>query len=53
MFGYYRKFIKDYSKKARPLIRLTEKTVEFRWGKEEEEAWQLLKDELVSAPILA
>ena len=53
MFGYYRKFIWDYSKKARPLTRLTEKSVEFVWGKEEEEAWQLLKDELVKAPILA
>ena len=53
MFGYYRKFIRDYSKKARPLTRLTEKTVEFKWEREEEEAWQLLKDELVSAPILA
>ena len=53
MFGYYRKFIKDYSKKARPLTRLTEKTVEFVWGEEEEEAWQLLKSELLKAPILA
>ena len=53
MFGYYRKFIKDYSKKARPLTRLTEKAVEFVWGEEEEDAWQLLKSELVKAPILA
>jgi len=53
MFGYYRKFVKDYSKKAKPLTRLTEKSVEFVWGKAEEEAWQLLKDELVKAPILA
>ena len=53
MFGYYRKFIKDYSKKARPLTRLTERDVEFVWGQEEEEAWQMLKDELVKAPILA
>ena len=53
MFGYYRKFIRDYSKKARPLTRLTEKNVEFIWGREEAEAWQLLKDELVKAPILA
>ena len=53
MFGYYRKFIKGYSQKARPLTRLTEKSVDFVWGKDEEEAWQLLKDELVKAPILA
>ena len=53
MFGYYRKFVKDYSKKARPLMRLTEKGVEFAWGKDEEEAWQMLKKELLNAPILA
>ena len=33
--------------------RLTEKNVEFIWQKEEEEACQTLKDELVKAPILA
>ena len=53
MFGYYGKFVKDYSKKAHPLTWLTEKSVDFVWGKEEEEAWQFLKDELVKAPILA
>ena len=52
MFGYYRKFIKDYSKKAKPLTKLTEKNAEFIWGSEEEEAWRLLKEELVKAPIL-
>ena len=53
MFGYYRKFIKDYSKKARPLTRLTEKKADFIWGDEQQEAWQLLKDEMVKVPILA
>ena len=53
MLGYYRKFVKGYSKKARPLTRLTEKGVEFAWGEDEEEAWQMLKKELLNAPILA
>ena len=53
MFGYYRKFIRDYSKKARLVTRLMEKNVEFIWQDTEEEAWQTLKDELVKAPILA
>ena len=52
MFGYYRKFIKGYREKARPLMRLTEKNVEFRWQEAESKAWQTLKDELVKAPIL-
>ena len=45
--------MKDFSKKARPLTHLTQKSVDFVWAKEEEEAWQLLKDTLVRAPILA
>ena len=53
MFRYYWKFIWNYSGKARPLTRLTEKTVDFVWGSKEEEDWQILKDELVRAPILA
>jgi hypothetical protein len=53
MFGYYRKFVKDYSKKAKPLTRLTEKDTEFVWGEKEDEAWRSLKEGLVNAPILA
>ena len=52
MFCYYWKFIRNYSKKARPLTQLTEKSVEFVWGPEQEETWQFLKEELVRAPIL-
>ena len=52
MFGYYWKFIQSYNEKAIPLTRLTEKSVDFVWGSEEEEAWQTLKDELVRAAIL-
>ena len=35
------------------MTRLTEKGGEFAWGKDEEEAWQILKTELLYAPILA
>ena len=52
VFGYYQKFIRDYSKKARPLTKLIEKNVEFIWGPEQEEARQLLKEELVMPPVL-
>ena len=53
LFGYYRKFIKDYSKIARPLTRLTGKGVPFVWGEEEQLAWDTLKQKLVESPILA
>ena len=53
MFECHRKLAKDYYKKACPLTWLPEKSMVFVWGKEDEEAWQVFKDELVRAPILA
>ncbi len=51
--AYYRRFVKGFSEKCKPLYRLTEKGVAFSWGKEQEEAFAALKDSLTSAPILA
>nr|GEW94484.1 putative reverse transcriptase domain-containing protein [Tanacetum cinerariifolium] len=50
--GYYRRFIKGFSLIAKPLTKLTQKNKTYEWGEEEEEAFQLLKDKLCSAPIL-
>ncbi|GJV54067.1 putative reverse transcriptase domain-containing protein [Tanacetum coccineum] len=51
--GYYRRFIKGFSKIARPMTKLTQKSVKFEWGEKAEAAFQLLKQKLCSAPILA
>nr|GEX09371.1 putative reverse transcriptase domain-containing protein [Tanacetum cinerariifolium] len=51
--GYYRRFIEGFSLIFKPLTKLTQKNKTYEWGKEEEEAFQLLKDKLCSAPILA
>ena len=51
--GYYRRFVKDFSKLAFPLTRLTQKKVEFKWTDACEESFQKLKECLISAPILA
>nr|GEU69548.1 hypothetical protein [Tanacetum cinerariifolium] len=51
--GYYRRFIEGFSLIAKPLTKLTQKNKTYEWGKEEEEAFQLLKDKLCSAPISA
>ncbi|KAJ0814449.1 putative nucleotidyltransferase, Ribonuclease H [Helianthus annuus] len=51
--GYYRRFIKDFSKIAQPLTLLTQKGVTYRWGNTQETAFQYLKDRLCSAPILS
>ncbi|GJZ37300.1 putative reverse transcriptase domain-containing protein [Tanacetum coccineum] len=51
--GYYRRFIKGFSKIAKPMTKLTQKKVKFDWGDKAEIAFQLIKHKLCSAPILA
>nr|GEZ88568.1 putative reverse transcriptase domain, ribonuclease H-like domain protein [Tanacetum cinerariifolium] len=51
--GYYRRFIEGFLKIAKPMTKLTQKKVMFDWGDKQEVAFQLLKQELCSAPILA
>ncbi|GJW34892.1 putative reverse transcriptase domain-containing protein, partial [Tanacetum coccineum] len=51
--GYYQRFIKDFSKIAKPLTKLTQKNKKYIWGEDQESAFQLLKQKLCEAPILA
>ncbi|GKE23791.1 putative reverse transcriptase domain-containing protein, partial [Tanacetum coccineum] len=51
--GYYRRFIKGFSKIAKPMTKLTQKGIKFDWGEKEENAFQLIRQKLCSAPILA
>ncbi|GJT74255.1 putative reverse transcriptase domain-containing protein [Tanacetum coccineum] len=51
--GYYRRFIEGFSKIAKPLTKLTQKNKNYIWGEEQESAFQLLKQKLYEAPILA
>nr|GEY09992.1 hypothetical protein [Tanacetum cinerariifolium] len=53
MAGYYRRFIEEFFKIAKPLTVLTPKSKTFDWGEEQENAFQTLKDKLCNAPILA
>ena len=50
--NYNRKFIKDYSKQATPLTKLTRKDKPFIWGKEQETAFNKLKTAMGTAPML-
>nr|GEV60024.1 hypothetical protein [Tanacetum cinerariifolium] len=50
--GFYRRFIQDFSKIARPMTRLLEKDTPFFFSKEFVEAFQTLKRKLTEAPIL-
>ena len=49
--NYYRRFIVNYSAKARPLIDLT-KDVPFSWGQQQQQAFNELRTRFLSAPIL-
>nr|GFA51096.1 putative reverse transcriptase domain-containing protein [Tanacetum cinerariifolium] len=51
--GYYRIFIEGFSKITKSMTKLTQKAIKFNWGEKEENAFQMIKQQLCSAPILA
>ena len=53
LVGYYRRFIKDFSKTAKPMTSLTKKNARYSWSPNYEEAFQSLKKSLTTAPVLA
>ncbi|GKA09374.1 putative reverse transcriptase domain-containing protein [Tanacetum coccineum] len=53
LVDYYWRFIKDFSKIAKYLTELTQKNKKYIWGEDQESAFQLLKQKLCEAPILA
>nr|GEY44478.1 hypothetical protein [Tanacetum cinerariifolium] len=53
LVGYYGRFIEGFSKIAKSMTKLSQKKVKFDWGDKQEAAFQLLKEKLRSAPILA
>nr|CAH68019.1 H0807C06-H0308C08.6 [Oryza sativa] len=50
--GYYRRFIENFSKIARPMTRLLQKEVKYKWTEDCERSFQELKKRLVTAPVL-
>ena len=51
--SYYRRFLKGYSDKAKPLYNLTGKNSKWKWDERCEDAFVSLKDKLTTAPMLA
>lgn len=51
--NYYRRFIQSFSTLARPLNDLLRKDVPWQWEKEQQDAFNKLKEVMVSAPVLA
>jgi hypothetical protein len=50
--GYYRRFIENFSKIAKPLTSLLEKGMIFSWTDERQKAFEELKKRLTTAPVL-
>lgn len=51
--SWYRRFIRNFATTAAPLTALTRKNAKWRWGPEEQRAFEQLKSALTSSPILA
>jgi hypothetical protein len=50
--GYYRRFVKDFSRISAPISELVKKDVPYVWSEEQQHAFESLKTALISAPIL-
>ena len=50
--GYYRKFIPRFADISRPMTRLTRKNVDFEWEEKCQLSFELLKEKLITGPIL-
>jgi hypothetical protein len=49
--GYYRCFIPDFSRIAKPMTELLKKGVKFSWDQKYEDAFHILRDHLTTAPV--
>ena len=52
LVGYYRKFIRNFAKIAKPLTMLTRMDVKFEWKEIHQNAFTKLKEAIIQAPIL-
>ena len=50
--SYYRRFIQDFSKIAKPLSKLTSKNVKWEWGPEQEKAMNELKTRIINDVVM-
>lgn len=53
MVGYYRKFIRNFACRAKPLTNLTREGAFFKWGQNEQAGFEDLRDALAGRDVLA
>jgi hypothetical protein len=53
LVGYYRRFIPDFSRIAKPMTELLKKGVKYEWIQKCEDAFHALRQHLTTAPVLA
>jgi hypothetical protein len=51
--GYYRRFIPDFFRIAKPMTELLKKGVKYEWSQKCEDAFHALRQHLTTAPVLA
>lgn len=51
--SYFRKFIRNFVLKAKPLTLLLKKKTDWVWSTEQQDAFNLLREELSTSPVLA
>ena len=50
--GYYRKFMRNFTKIAKPLTLLTHQQAKFEWPPPHHNAFLTLKESVIQAPVL-
>ncbi|CAC5418208.1 unnamed protein product [Mytilus coruscus] len=53
LFNWFRKYIQNFSAEVDPMTKLLKKSVKFKWGIEQEQAFKKVKTLLVNSPVLA
>jgi transposase InsO family protein len=51
--GYYRRFIENFSIRAKPLSDLTKKAIPFHWSPDQQIAFETLRDAIIQTPVIA
>lgn len=52
LVSFFRRFVSNFASIAHPITNLTKKNTVFQWGQTQQTAFELLKQKLLSKPIL-